>query len=102
MSVIVIVEFPGARVDAFTAAYQRNAETMTAITADGRSKGALHHMFVENENGDVMAVDEWETREQFDAFFAAQDDIRKVIAEVGLSGPPRTTSYRVIGTADSF
>ncbi|MBN9107342.1 MAG: hypothetical protein J0I34_01040 [Pseudonocardia sp.] len=102
MSVIVVVEFPGARVDAFTAAYQRHAETMTAITMDGKGKGALHHMIVENENGDVMVVDEWETREQFDAFFAAQDDIRKVIAEVGLSGPPRTTSYRVIDTADRF
>lgn len=59
MSVMVIVKFPGAHVDNFKAVFDRHTELMSAISADGRSKGAIHHQFVEDENGDAMVVDEW-------------------------------------------
>ena len=51
MSVIVIVKFPGARVDKFREVYDRHTEMMKGISAEGRSKGAIHHQFVEDENG---------------------------------------------------
>ena len=60
MSVVVIVRFPGGQwLDRWEEAYANNAETMSKIVADGRGKGAVHHVFVEDENGDLMVVDEW-------------------------------------------
>ena len=44
---------------AFREVYARNTDTMVGIATDGRTKGAVHHMFVEDENGDLMVIDEW-------------------------------------------
>ncbi len=102
MSVIVVVKFPGAHVDKFREVFDRHAEMMSAISADGRSKGAIRHLFAEDENGDVLAIDEWGSMEEFEKFFGAQEDIKKVIAEVGLTGQPSAVSYRVLETTDRF
>lgn len=102
MSVVVIIKFPGAKVDKFKEVYARHAETMAAISAEGHSKGALHHMFVEDENGDMMVIDEWGSMAEFEAFFATQDDIKAVVAEVGTSGAPSAVSYPVLETSDRF
>ena len=102
MSVIVIVRFPGARVDKFREVYDRHTEMMKAISAEGRSKGAIHHQFVEDENGDAMVVDEWGSLAEFDAFFSAQEDIKKIVAEFGLTGQPTVVSYQILDTADRF
>jgi hypothetical protein len=102
MSVTVIIKFPGASIDRFREVYDRHRETMIGIVDDARPHGALHHMFAEDESGDLTVVDEWESREQFDGFFAGQEDIRKIMAEVGMSGPPVVTSYTALDTADRF
>jgi heme-degrading monooxygenase HmoA len=102
MSVMVIVKFPGAHVDKFKAVFDRHTELMSAISADGRSKGAIHHQFVEDENGDAMVVDEWGSLAEFDAFFSAQEDIKKIVAEFGLTGQPTVVSYQILDTADRF
>lgn len=102
MSVVVIIRFPGAKIDKFREVYDRNSETMGGISADGRSKGAIHHLFVEDENGDVMVVDEWGSMEEFEGFFGAQEEIKKIMSEVGPTGPPSTVSYRVLDTPDKF
>ncbi len=102
MSVIVVVKFPGAHVDRFKEVYARHADTMAAISAEGRSKGAIHHLFAQDENGDVLAIDEWGSMAEFEGFFGAQEDIKKIIAEVGLSGQPSAVSYQVFETSDRF
>jgi hypothetical protein len=102
MSVIVIVKFPGARLERFREVYDRNVEVMKEISAEGRGKGALHHQFVEDENGDVMVIDEWGSTEEFEGFFGAQDDIKKVVGEIGLTGQPTTVSYQVLDLPDRF
>lgn len=102
MSVIVMITFPGGHIDRFKEVYDRNVEVMKGISAEGRSKGAIHHQFVEGENGDVMVIDEWGSKEEFDAFFGAQEDIKKVVDEMALTGPPSTVSYQVVDTADRF
>jgi heme-degrading monooxygenase HmoA len=102
MSVIVIVKFPGAHADTFREVYGRHAEMMKAISAEGHSKGAIHHQFVEDENGDVMVIDEWGTLEEFQGFFGAQDDIKKIVGELGLTGQPDVVSYQVLDTPDRF
>jgi hypothetical protein len=102
MSVVVVIKFPGAKVDKFKEVYARHADTMAAVSADGRSKGAIHHMFLEDENGDMMVIDEWGSMAEFDAFFGAQEDIKAVVGEIGVTGPPTAVSYSVIDTPDRF
>lgn len=102
MTVVVVTTFPGAQVEKFQEAFDRHAATMKAIAADARQKGGLHHLFAVDENGGVMAVDEWGSLEEFERFFGAQEDIRKVIAEVGITGPPSSVSYRILDTSDRF
>jgi hypothetical protein len=82
--------------------FDRHAEMMKGIAADGRSKGAVHHQFAEDENGDVMAMDEWGSMEEFESFFGPRKTSSKVVAEVGLTGQPSTVSYRILETADRF
>ena len=59
-------------------------------------------MFLEDENGDVMVIDEWGSPAEFEAFFAAQEDIRALVAEMGTTAPPSTVSYRVQDSSDRF
>jgi hypothetical protein len=50
----------------------------------------------------MMVIDEWGSMAEFDAFFAAQEDIKAVVGEIGVSGPPTAVSYSVIDTPDRF
>lgn len=102
MTVVVVTTFPGAQVEKFQEAFDRHTDTMKAIAADSREKGALHHLFAVDDNGAVAAVDEWGSVEEFERFFAAQEDIRKIITEVGITGRPSSVSYRVLETPDRF
>jgi hypothetical protein len=102
MSVVVVIKFPGAKIDKFREVYGRHTDTMVGIADDGRGKGALHHMFVEDENGEVMVIDEWSSFAEFEAFFAAQEDIKAVVGEIGTTGPPTAVSYAVLDTPDKF
>jgi hypothetical protein len=102
VSVTVIIKFPGATIERFREVYDRHRDTMMGIVDDGRARGALHHAFAEDENGELTVIDEWESLDQFESFFAGQEDIKKVMAEVGMSGPPVTTGYTIVDTPDRF
>jgi heme-degrading monooxygenase HmoA len=102
MSVIVITKFPGKAVELERLAAAEHASTLMDISQDGRSKGALHHMFVEDTDGNTLVIDEWESEASFNAFFAAQDDIKKVAEAGGVTGPPTSTAYRILDTPDRF
>ncbi len=102
MSVIVITRFPGKAVELERLAAAEHASTLMDISEDGRSKGALHHMFVEDTDGNTLVIDEWESEAAFNAFFAAQDDIKKVAEAGGVTGPPTSTAYRILDTPDRF
>jgi hypothetical protein len=49
-----------------------------------------------------MVIDEWGSLEEFEAFFGAQEDIKKVVGEFGLTGEPSTVSYQILDTPDRF
>jgi hypothetical protein len=38
----------------------------------------------------------------FEAIFATQDDIKWIMSEVGVTGPPTTVGYAVQDTPDKF
>ncbi len=101
MSVVVITTF-SAQAANLEAVLDKHGATLEQISADGRSKGALHHMFVEGPDGNLMVIDEWDSKASFDAFFAAQQDIRTVMGDVGVTGPPASTEYRILDTPDRF
>jgi heme-degrading monooxygenase HmoA len=102
MSVIVITKFPGKAADLERLASGEHADTLRRISEDGRAQGCLHHQFAEDSDGNVLVVDEWDSADSFNAFFAAQDDIKKLAADAGVAGPPTSTSHRILDTPDRF
>jgi heme-degrading monooxygenase HmoA len=103
MSVIVMTKFPGKASDLERIAGDEHAETLKRMGDEGRSQGCLHHAFVEDTDGNVLVVDEWETEEAFSAFFAAQAaNIVQMAADAGVTGPPTSTAYRILDTPDRF
>ena len=102
MSVIVMTKYPGKATD-LEAILDKYGETLQKISQRGRDQGCVHHMFVEDTDGGVLIIDEWDSRESFDAFLAAQqDDIQPIAAAGGVTGPPTSTTYRIIDTPDRF
>jgi hypothetical protein len=102
MSVIVMTKYPGKATD-LEAILDQYGETLRTIAQRGRDQGCLHHMFVEDTDGNVLIIDEWDSRESFDAFFAAQqDEVRPIAAAGGVTGPPTSTTYRIIDSLDRF
>ena len=102
MSVIVITKFAAPAARAEELANGKHRETLQRIGEDGKAKGAIHHEFAEDTDGNLMVVDEWESEEDFHAFFDDQQEIRQVMADAGVAGAPSTTSYRILPTADRF
>ena len=102
MSVIVTIEFPGLQADKFMEVFQRDPERMKRVSEDGRSQGAIHHSLTSNDDGVVMVVDEWDSRENFERFLANQEEIKAVMSEFEQSGQPIVRSYRVLDTPDRF
>ena len=102
MSVIVMTRFD-AKATALEHVIQNgHAATLEGISAEGRAKGCLHHMFIEDTDGSLMVIDEWESEQAFHDFFAQQEDIRTVAAAAGVTAPPTSTAYRILDTPDRF
>ncbi len=100
MSVTVIVKFV---VDPkmFGEAHRERAAEFAAVSGDGKAQGCLHHRFVVGEDH-VLAVDEWESAEAFQNFFANQTEIPGLMQAAGVSAPPEVSVYQSLNSADSF
>lgn len=100
MSVIVLIRF---KTDAETLerVAGEQADVVRRIAENARSRGALHHCFVEAD-GEVMVIDEWETADAFQAFFEGNEEIPGVLAAAGVAGPPEITVHRKLDTPDIF
>jgi heme-degrading monooxygenase HmoA len=101
MSVVITVQIP-VKASALENLTDGQAELMRTIAADGKSKGARHHAFVADPEGNAVVVDEWESEEAFHAFFDSQSDVPKLMGELGASGPPVVTAFRILDTPDRF
>ena len=100
MSVIVIGRFK-ADPDRLEQAFLTHKQTLIDVSVDGKSQGAIHHQFGAGD-GEVIIVDEWPDEASFQAFFAGQQDIAKIMAEVGVSAPPSFEIYRQMDSPDRF
>jgi hypothetical protein len=103
VSVILTIEFPGVQVDKWSEAAQQQVERFKRIAEDGRSQGAIHHLFAATDDGTIVVVDEWDNDENWQRFFANQEEIKSFMSEYFPdAGQPIVRSYRVLDTPDRF
>ncbi|HXR13634.1 MAG TPA: hypothetical protein VN740_03165 [Solirubrobacteraceae bacterium] len=77
-----------------------NPEGMLALVESAKAHGLSSHRFYGTADGDIMVLDEWGSEEGFQAFFAANPQIREMMAEVGVSAPPEVKFWRRLETHD--
>jgi quinol monooxygenase YgiN len=76
-------------------------DRLIEISQRGKSMGAIHHRFAA-EDGDLVVIDEWESREQFERFFNDSEDIREFMQAVGVQSEPEIHFYEPIEVGDEF
>jgi quinol monooxygenase YgiN len=100
MSVLVVGKFQGDTA-VFRQALTDRADEFAKIAEMSRSQGAIHHRFGIGD-GFVVLVDEWETVEQFQQFFA-NPDLQAFIGSAGAAPvPPEITVTEAIVSSDQF
>jgi hypothetical protein len=101
MSVLVIVKIAGDTAK-FRQSLTGRASEFEKITADSRTKGAIHHRFGIGD-GMVLVVDEWETIEQFQQFFS-NPELQAFIGTVGgdTSSPPDVIVSEAVASSSDF
>ena len=95
MSVVVTVRFPVADVAKAVEGLHTNASFFEETTAKTKGAGIISHRFVTG-NGELMVIDEWETADQFESFFAANPRIGEVMGWLGMTGEPTISIFQAI------
>jgi non-canonical (house-cleaning) NTP pyrophosphatase len=102
MSVIIMTRFEVDPSVMQEVANGQHSETLKHIAEVGKQSGAIHHMFVQGDDGAIYALDEWESEDQYHQFFDNQDDIKRVMADARVTAQPVSSTYRTISTPDAF
>jgi quinol monooxygenase YgiN len=100
MSVLITGKFQG---DAgkFRQALADRADEFAKIADRARAAGAIHHRFGIGD-GFVMIVDEWESADDFQRFFA-DPELQAFIGSVGAAPvPPEITVTEAVASSDQF
>jgi heme-degrading monooxygenase HmoA len=100
MTTVVTVRFqvdPGQFLKTIT----QDTPRLIAIAEDAKQYGVLSHRFVAGDN-EVLAIDEWQSRAAFDAFFSgpSQRLIEAMMTEAGVTTPPVVAFYESLETPD--
>ena len=100
MSVLVIGKFQGDTAT-FTQALSDRAGEFAQISERARSAGGIHHQLGIGD-GFVLIVDEWQSAEDFAAFFS-DPDLQAFIGSVGAEpGPPEIIIAEAISSPDQY
>ena len=101
MSVVIALKFQG-DVATFRQALTDHSEAFAKFAAEARtSGGGIHHRFAVGDDF-VLVVDEWESVEHFQKFFA-NPDLQALIAKSGAaSQPPEITIGEAISSPDQY
>jgi hypothetical protein len=94
------------RISVDPAAMERAANedraTFLGIAEHAKSNGAIHHEFWAGD-GEVLAVDEWESPEAFQQFFEDQgQNIGQLMSAAGAQQPDQPRFYRKLDLGESF
>jgi quinol monooxygenase YgiN len=85
----------------FRQALTDRADEFAKIADTARAAGAIHHRFGVGD-GFVVIVDEWESAERFQQFFA-NPDLQAFIGSVGAApAPPELTITEAVASSDQF
>ncbi|HET9895359.1 MAG TPA: hypothetical protein VFQ44_10535 [Streptosporangiaceae bacterium] len=100
MSVLVIGKFQGDTAT-FRQALTDRSDEFVAISDQARASGGIHHKFGIGD-GFAMIVQEWESAEQFERFFA-NPELQAFIGTVGAAAvPPEIEIVEAISSPDEF
>jgi quinol monooxygenase YgiN len=100
MSVLVLGKFQGDTAT-FRKALTDRADEFAAIAEQAKAAGGIHHRFGVGD-GFIVIVDEWESVEQFQQFFA-NPDLQAFIGSIGAEpGPPELTIAESVTSVDQF
>ena len=100
MSVIITLKFPG-DVARFRQALTEHGDQFAKMADEARASGAgIHHRFAVGD-GFVLVVDEWESPEHFQKFFA-NPDLQALVASAGATGEPEVTVAEAISSPDEY
>ena len=99
MSVIITLKFPG-DVARFRQALTEHGDQFAKMADEARASGAgIHHRFAVGD-GFVLVVDEWQSAEHFQKFFA-NPDLQALVASAGATGEPEITVAEAISSPDA-
>lgn len=100
MSVVVLGKFQGDTA-VFRRALADRAGEFAKIADMARAEGGIHHRFGVGD-GFVVIVDEWETVEQFQQFFA-NPDLQAFIGSIGAApAPPEIIIAEAVASSDQY
>ena len=100
MSVLIIAKFQGDTAK-FRQSLTERAGEYAKLAEASKAAGGLHHRFGVGD-GFVLVVDEWESVEHFQKFFA-DPDLQAFIGTVGAAPvPPEITVAEAVTSADQF
>ena len=100
MSVLIIGTFQGDTAK-FRQALTDRADEFVKIADTARSADAIHHRFGIGD-GFVMIVDEWESVEHFQQFFA-DPSLQAFVGSAGADpAPPELTIAEAVASPDQF
>jgi hypothetical protein len=99
MSVLVVAKVPGDTA-VFESYMASNKERVLELTERAKAGGCVAHRFAVGD-GYVVIVDEWETPEQFQAFFSSAD-VQSAVGEMGAQGEPEITFANGKGFPGAF
>jgi len=100
MSVLVIGKFQGDTATFRQALADRGGE-LAGYAGLARAAGGIHHRFGVGD-GFVLVVDEWESAEHFEKFFA-NPELQAFIGTLGAAPvPPELTVAEAVASADQY
>ena len=100
MSVLVIAKFQG-DTEKFRLALAERGDEFAKIADGARAAGAIHHRFGVGD-GFVVTLDEWESAEQFQQFFA-DPSLQAFIGSVGAAPlAPEVIVSEAVSSSDQF
>ena len=72
-----------------------NAKMLSDVSESVKGAGLIHHQFVAGD-GEIVVIDEWETAEQFQAFFDGNSQVAEVMGSIRMTSPPEVSVYASI------
>ena len=100
MSVLIIGKFQGDTA-VFRQALADRADEFAKISETAQAAGGIHHRFGIGD-GFVVIVDEWESVEHFQQFFA-DPDLQAFIGSIGAApAPPELTITEAVASPDQY